>query len=285
MNSQCQPPHDAHSSPAISRPEGQPPIQPFPVRQPLAPRTKVVFGTVVLGMVLGLCLLTTATVQGQILQPVPGGYISHPIGGWDWSPWGWGHPLNWNYQGPVGVTPAESYARGMAELVRARSEAAEREARAMVDYEAARSEYLKNQEVWQKQAIERQREYDRRREERLAADRASRERRQMSQPATRSTPELSRSEYDPASGRIVWPKVLQNMTSGDATTARKRIAELAQVQATAGRSDALAQEVSVLLRQLQAELRAEIRNVPASDYIASRKFLEGLQRALLRPTS
>lgn len=217
-----------------------------------------------------LCGLSTAVWSQVRVGPTGGVHIgggyrpAYPygaLGGW------WG---GFNYSGDIGVTPAESQARGYAEAIRAQGQAYENISRGMVDYEKARSAYIENQKQWHETAMERQQMGMAQREKYYANERAKRDRRESMHPTT-PTPKLSESQYDRASGSIEWPELLQSATYAED---RKAIEDLAAVRAQTGGTSAVSENLYTAARALQNKLKLQIRDVSPQVYLESRKFLD-----------
>lgn len=171
--------------------------------------------------------------------------------------------------GGFATTPAESYARGMAETIRAQGEANESNAQAMANYEVARSAYIDNQIKWQQYYRERQQDSLARRDAYYASERAKRERRQAMSASTASAPAAN--VADPHSGALDWPALL---TGADFLTERQQLDELFVVRTQAGLTDDVAARIVETAKAMQLKLRGKIKDVPAGDYIEARKFLD-----------
>lgn len=207
-----------------------------------------------------LCGFSTA-VWSQVHRGPYGGVRRAYPGGW------WG---GLNYSGNIGVTPAESQARGYAEAVRAQGEAYENISRGMVDYEKARSAYIENQKQWHETALQRQEMGMAQREKYYASERAKRERRE-SMTATTPPPQLSDSQYDRATGHIQWPELLQ---LADYADDRKAIEELLMVRAQTGGTSVVNDNIYAAAKALQVKIKSKIRDVTPQVYLESRKFLD-----------
>lgn len=85
---------------------------------------------------------------------------------------------------------------------------------------------------------------------------------------------LSRSQIQPARGKIYWPQVLQREEFADS---RLQLECLFNKRQTAdSRTDSICQEAQDIAVQMQDELRPLIRQVSPSEYLAARKFIDGL---------
>jgi hypothetical protein len=190
--------------------------------------------------------------------------VRRPYGGW--------HPYgNWwggiNYSGPIGVTPAESYARGQAETLRAQGEAYKNAAAGMVSYEQARSEYIKNQEQWLQLQAERRQYHD----QKAAADRAQLQRRLA---APRPEPvRLTDAQFDRSQGTLEWPALLQ---AAAYEADRKQLEELVGVRHHTGDAGAVSEQIITLAKAMQTKLKGQIREVDPHQYLDARKFLDAL---------
>lgn len=208
-----------------------------------------------------LCGLSSV-VWSQIHRgPYGGVRRAYPYGGW------WG---GINYSGNIGVTPAESQARGYAEAVRAQGQAYENVARGMVDYEKARSAYIENQKQWQITAQERQDMGMAQREKYYASERAKRDRRNAMNSVV-EPPTLPASQYDRATGHVEWPELLSAVDYADD---RKAMEELLSVRAQTGGTTIINDRIYEAAKAMQTKLKAQIHDVTPQQYLESKKFLE-----------
>lgn len=184
--------------------------------------------------------------------------------------WGWG----WGWEGNFASTPQESYARGMADVIRAQAQAQESAARAAIDYETARSAYIQNQKLWQETAMQREQYGLQRREQYYASRRAARDRRKaMTAAEDAPPPRLSSSQYDRATGLVKWPEALQAQAF---TPERTALEELLVVKAHTGSTVDVNQKIYDATKALQNKLKAQIRDLPPQLYLDARKFLDYL---------
>lgn len=206
------------------------------------------------------CGLSTA-VWSQIYRGPHGGIHRAYPGGW------WG---GFNYSGDIGITPAESQARGYAEAVRAQGEAYQNVTKGMVDYEKARSAYIANQKQWQETAIERQQMGMAQREKYYANERAKRDRRAAMNSAA-APPKLADSQYDRATGHVEWPELLQAAGYADD---RKALEALLMLRAQTGGTTIVNDNIYTAAKAMQTKLKAQIHDVTPQQYLESKKFLE-----------
>lgn len=175
--------------------------------------------------------------------------------------------------------------RGWAEIVRARGEAAQDLAEAILTYERARSQYIDNVEKWTDVRLQRKRQleaarreyYDRRREarDRYLAYKHSRE-------PYRSLHQLTTSQFDPQTGDVEWPAVL---LEGEFDTYRAKLDEALVVWAHAGTSAELEDEILATIRDMQAVLKSRIESFGSADYLEARQFLTALANEIRPVTS
>lgn len=216
------------------------------------------YSRLLLGAMILVCG-TTATWSQVRRGPYGGVRVGYP--GW------WG---GFSYSGDIGVTPAESQARGYAETVRAQGEAYENISRGMVDYEAARSAYIANQKQWHETAIERQKMGLEQREKYYANERAKRERREAMS-SQKETPALTESQYDRSTGQVEWPELL---TTPNYAEDRQALEQMLDVRAHTGGVGAINDQIFAAARAMQTKLKAQIHDVSPQRYLEARKFLD-----------
>ncbi len=213
-------------------------------------------------VVVAILLCGSTAVWSQVRRgPYGGVYRGYPAAGW------WG---GFNYSGNIGVTPAESQARGYAETLRAQGEAYENVARGMVDYEKARSAYIENQKQWHETALERQQMGLAQREKYYANERAKRERREALAPKS-EPPTLTESQYDRVTGAVQWPELL---LAANYAADRKAIEELLSLRAHTGTTSVVNDQLYAAARAMQSKLKTQIHDVAPQAYLESRKFLD-----------
>jgi hypothetical protein len=196
-------------------------------------------------------------------------YIRRP---WYRSPVRFGYGYGYGRFGGFTSNPVEGARYGLADVIRARGEAAESTTRAMSNYEDARSKYIDNQKKWTETYWERKRlgqaelkkDHDRKR--------AARER-YLAQKGSGAPPRLSPTELDPSTGKIYWPETLMG---NEYAAARQALDELFVLGAHTGSLRQYSADIAEQSRVMQDELKKHIRDMPANDYIAARNFLESL---------
>jgi hypothetical protein len=77
----------------------------------------------------------------------------------------------------------------------------------------------------------------------------------------------------PATGHITWPEALRAQSDAEH---RKKIEELIQLRTFTSTTDDIGLQIHTAARQMQAELKDGIRDLPANEDIDARKFLDSL---------
>ena len=184
----------------------------------------------------------------------------------------WYHPRYRRYgYGGYRYNPG-AYMNGMANLIRAQSQAA-------VNYEQARSRYIDNRQKWTQN-------YFRMKEERQAYDAREKDRTSHSSEALTAAARdglpatLGPDALDPVTGRITWPDILKG---SDFATQRTRLDELFELRAKTNSAAMNVDKIHVATMEMNAKLRNRIEEIPAKHYIAARKFLDSLDWTAQNP--
>jgi hypothetical protein len=160
---------------------------------------------------------------------------------------------------------AGGYTNGMANLIRAESQAA-------VNYEQARSKYIDNKQKWTQnyfQMKEARQAYDTREKERTKHSIES-----LTAAAKDGLPAtLGPDALDPVTGRITWPDILKGH---DFAPQRTRLDELFELRAKTNSGSMNVDKIHAATAEMNAKLRSRIDEIPAKHYIAARKFLDSL---------
>ena len=186
-----------------------------------------------------------------------------------WGGGGWGG----GYIDNRAATPAESYARGSADVIRSKGMAAVAGSEAAINVEEARSANMDNRMKWTDTYFG-MREKNKAYREAERRPRASRE--DLYRWAKEGAPDRpTESDLDPLTGTIAWPRGLQ-MSVFDED--REKIDELFQERAKTGGSTQLdtVNEIRQTTEVMKKTLKGHIRDMPTNDYLASTKFLDGL---------
>jgi hypothetical protein len=180
------------------------------------------------------------------------------------------------YYGPYAEyhasTAAEGAARGMADVVRSQGQANLANSAAAINMTEAQSNYIQNRDQWTNtyfQMRDANRKY-------RAAERGPRPSMEdLVRNAQTGMPDrLSPGELDSVAGGISWPGLLQT----DQYAAYR--SELDALYAKRARDGALSTpdyiQADKLTKDMMAELKDQIRDVPQMDYIAAKRFLQSL---------
>lgn len=219
-------------------------------------------------IVIGLLLAGSAQAQ-FVNEAAARWYVNGAIGGQVYHPWwGWG-------VGGGGTTAAESYHRGMADVIRAQGEYQRQAARAARDYEIARSRYIDNQTQWLAEYNQRKRMGQAQRQQEQQQRREAIDRARSARAAARAQELPIPSQIDPDTGEIDWPTVLQEPRYSEMTG---KLDTLMRQWAQGQDASLLAPQVAETAYLLQAHLHANIRDYAANEFIAADRLLTALQR-------
>jgi hypothetical protein len=172
-----------------------------------------------------------------------------------------------------GGTADGNFMFGAAQVIRAQGDYNALTTQGMINFEMARSGYIDNAVKWS-QFYSRMREanevYKR---QKLEQNRHSPE--VLAKVAASDVPRaLNSDELDAVTGRINWPEVLMD---DQYAALRSDLEHLFQLRAwTTTRTTVTGLKIHEDTRQLLELLRRNIENMPASDYIAARKFIDAL---------
>lgn len=182
-------------------------------------------------------------------------------------------------------TAGESFARGAAEVIRARGEfnlntseaainAQEARARAIVNAQAAVDAYFKIREM--------NRDY--RRAER--GPRPTQEDLERYARAAQPAP-LSPSELDALTGQVNWPILLRDDRFASLRAEYEELLDRWAVSRNLGRTDGFGTEQHLAVRRttdkMEERLREAVRNLHPQDYAVAKQFLRSLEYQVLRP--
>ena len=193
-------------------------------------------------------------------------------GRWYRPPAGYGRPAVYGGYPTYSSTPMEGAGYGVSEVIRARGEAAESASRAINNVEDARSKYMDNVTKWTRTYWERKRtgeaELAKDRDKRLAARDTY-----LSSRKPASLPRLGPSQLDPATGRLDWPDALMD---DQYMKSRTKLEELFLLRAHTSTTTDLTREIHAAADDMRFQLKRNIRKLRPNEYIAARKFLDGL---------
>lgn len=191
---------------------------------------------------------------------------------------GFGNPY---YMDNRASTPAESYARGMADMTRAAGQRNLLDSMAAGNYEEARSLELDNR----LKATDTYFEMRRINSEARAAERRPPPSSEVAfRRAQEVTPTpLTATQLDPVTGQIQWPRLLMQDRYA---TLRNEVEALFIERSDSGGSIGMSayQELLTACNQLKAQLRQNIRDYLPNDYITASNFIDSLTFAARFPT-
>lgn len=211
--------------------------------------------------VVGILLLAPATVHAQYDYDRdyldPGAYDDYPT-----------------YYGYYSSTPQEGYGRGIADIIRSQGIYNQQTAEALVTGEEARRKYIQNYREGVEtylQTRELSRQY------RSAEHAARREsvRRRLANRKPYQPDRLSPGELNRSTGEIRWPMVLRKSVYADQRASVERTFD--QWAARGDDFDVNGYETVLASGEaMLSTLKERIRDIPSSDYLAAKRFIQGL---------
>ncbi len=171
-----------------------------------------------------------------------------------------------------GGTADGNFMFGAAQVIRAEGDYNALVTQGMINYEMARSGYIDNVAKWS-QYYSRMREANEAyKRQKLEQNRHSPE--VLAKVAASDIPRaLSSDELDAVTGRISWPPALMD---DQYAALRADLEHLFQVRTWTTQTNATGAQIRADTRQLLELLRGNMDIIPASDYIAARKFIDSL---------
>ncbi|MGE5193869.1 MAG: hypothetical protein ACM3U2_15345 [Deltaproteobacteria bacterium] len=178
-----------------------------------------------------------------------------------------------------GGTVEGNFLFGAAQVIRAEGDYNLQTTQAMINYEIARSKYIENANKWT-QAYFQMREANQAFQiQKMERNRHSPE--TLAQVAASELPRrLSSDELDPVTGKITWPEVLMD---DQYASLRIDLEHQFGLRAWTSRTAGTAAQIHDDTRIMMDILRSNIENMPASDFIAARKFIDALDYAVVTP--
>ena len=169
-------------------------------------------------------------------------------------------------------TPAESYARGMADVIRSTGAANLLNSKAAKEYEDARAKNLDNRLKYAETYYERRRIHDR-----YVAEKREKTREYLYRRAQRVSeiPRLTPAELDPVTGQLTWPVVLRDEPFAEYREKLNKLFSQREISLGAIGLGTYA-EIQETIDQMTAELKKRIRSYPSSAYLEARNFLTRL---------
>jgi hypothetical protein len=196
---------------------------------------------------------------------------------------GYGGGYGYGYGGYGATTPGSAAGHAMADMVRSQGAYNAMTSAAMVNVEEARSKYIDNQRQWTEVYLMKKRALDAQHAEEKVEARARNARLQEAQANNSSSlpPRLSSSELDPSTGKITWPSALMRDSFAPQ---RSEIEGLFLSRAHTGTTSELSETIYKKIRSMQDDLRKQIREIVAQEYMDARKFLDRLSLEARFPT-
>ncbi len=176
-------------------------------------------------------------------------------------------------------TAGESYARGMADMVRSAGSANLLNSEAAINYEAARAANFENRLLYTNSYFENKRMN---KEYRAAARRPPATQEQLFRYSQERMPKrLAPSELDPFTGSIAWPLLLEQ---DEYAEARRRLEEsfVTRVESQGADLDAY-MKIRKTVDQTLAYMKSKIKDYPPDVYMVAKRFLVSLKNEARMP--
>lgn len=161
---------------------------------------------------------------------------------------------------------------GEAEVIRSIGEYNRNTSEALINLEEARQRAIQNHRLRVETRNELKRQW---KEQRVAEFRRRRALQLEQSPQTREEDRLDRDEFNRRTGQIVWPDVLLDPQFDDYRAAFEEIFGQAPGKPSGAGSD-LHRDVTELTKLMKEQLRLQISFMQADDYLAAKKFIDGL---------
>ena len=184
-------------------------------------------------------------------------------------------------------TPAESFARGAADVTRARGEYNLLSSQAAINLQDARSRaIINNQDAVD--AYFRIRQMNRDYRAAMRGPRPTQEDFERYARAARPAP-LSPSELNTLTGRVRWPVLLRHDRFAELRAELESLLDRWAVSRNLGQLESFGAQEHLAVRrltdQMQDILKAEVRNLPPQDYSSTQRFLQSLKYQVLASPS
>jgi len=218
-------------------------------------------GSTLLGLALFAVLPAGAMAQQVTLNPV--GINPWFLGGGSYG----------------GGTAAGNYLMGMAQVIRSEGDYNLQTSQGLINFEEARSKYIENANKWTQAYYQMKEAHDAYVIQRFERNKHSAE--ALAQAAAAELPrKLTSDELDPVTGKIVWPEPLMDEQYADL---RAELDHLFELRAWTSRTAGTAARIHDATRRMLDILRSNIETMPANDFIAARKFIDGLDFSVVTP--
>ncbi len=177
------------------------------------------------------------------------------------------------------TTPAESFARGIADVIRSWGLYNQWTSQAAVDANQAATMAMENRQRWLRAYYEIRRDA---RADRIAERGPRLTREDLIRIARAGRPEpLGPSEFSPVTGRLTWPLLLR----GETFNVDRAVLEVLFTQRLGERiiSPEEDQKIRQLTDKMQADLKGRVRQVRPGDYVDAKRFLTSLAHEARQP--
>ncbi|TWU13926.1 hypothetical protein CA54_27680 [Symmachiella macrocystis] len=196
----------------------------------------------------------------------PGGY---GYGGYGYGGWGWNSGAS---------TVAGGYGEGMSQVIRAQGQANKDNAAAQLTREEARTKNIENNKKAADTYWAMKDRYRQQKEEGYQRDAERRAKNRANLESSSNGPRyqgLGPDDFDSVTGKILWPEVLQ---SPDFEEDRAKLDDLFEhLTLTGGAMGAkTSDEIKSTTVSMRETLKQHVSSMPSADYIAARKFIDGL---------
>lgn len=184
--------------------------------------------------------------------------------------YGGGYYPGWGYSSS---TVAEGALRGEADLVRAAGDNAYMNSLAAINNQVALKKNIENRQQWVETYFSMRRTNDAYR----ASQRDPIPSLGQSQAIAKmlAPQRLNGNQLDPLTGKLNWPAALQ---ADEFALARRQLDRIFANRdlASAGVGNTTDAQVSAITSEMQAELKSQIKTMSPSEYLAAKKFIDGL---------
>lgn len=254
--------------------------------------TRVIANPGVMGVTMKKCFsqLLTVACFGIVAFSVQVGFTQVYYGV---SPWYYGgspYGIGYSYSMPYGgATVYSTNAQAYSYLLQSQAQSNRANAEAMLQYQQARGEYIKNQSALLDFYDQRARVAQQYQPIRSGADEASdraaaRERRERYRDADqRRTPEtFTSAEYNSSTGELIFPSALKRPEFDEA---REELQTLFGMRAAFGAATDRDRQIVDVSQQMLSTLKGMIGELPPADYLAARRFLEHARNVAMMTAS
>jgi hypothetical protein len=202
------------------------------------------------------------TVDYAAEGAVPNVAVTGYYGGGFYPGWGYG-----------GGTVQGSVLRGAADLVRAEGDNAYMNSLANINNQIAIKKNIENREQWVETYFQMRRTNDAYRASQRPAPTSLGQAQQM---ARMMTPQrLNSYQLEPTTGKLHWPASFQGAEFAAARQQLERLFAARSAQ-NAGAGGTLDSSVNAITNQMRDALKSQINSMPTNEYLAAKKFIDGL---------